>query len=137
MKNLNAPAVKREAEEDWGGRILRTLTQISCAHVALKNRRRLTSPMSGRFSWSPINDSAARIDVLRRSGLKCRFCEVRHGRSNRSSDHVRRRRHAAVAGLTREHAQAVRALDRTGMDLPTGPCTHNRAPTVCETHLHH
>src|SRR6266567_1646483 len=87
--------------------------------------------MSGQVSWSPINDNAARVDALRRSGLKCRVCEVRHGRSNRSGNHVRRRRHAAVASLTREHAEAVRALDRTGIDLPTGACAHNGSRTVC------
>src|SRR5919201_1054009 len=39
-------------------------------------------------------------------------------------------RHAAVAGLTREYAQAVRALDRTGIELPTGACAHNGSRTA-------
>src|SRR6266498_1868289 len=30
----------------------------------------------------PINANASQVDVLRRSGLKCRVGEVRHGRSN-------------------------------------------------------
>jgi UDP-glucose 4-epimerase len=61
--------------------------------------------------------SASQVDVLRRSGLKSRVGEVRHGRSNRPGDHVRRRRHTAVAGLAREHAQAIRAPGRRGIDL--------------------
>src|SRR5262249_44565848 len=50
----------------------RRLTAATSA-MALTDRRRVDFTDVWPGSWSPINDNAARVDVLRRSGLKCAF----------------------------------------------------------------
>src|SRR5215831_5136891 len=77
------------------------------------------------------------LDVLRWGWLEVVATGKSHASTNYSGDHVRRRGHTAVAGLAREHAQAVRTFGRTDINIPAGAWADIGPRAICTADRDH